>query len=299
MRFLIAGSSGFLGTRLRERLDDLGHDVTSLVRRPPAGSHEVRWDPYAAGLGAEVVDNHDVVVNLAGSPTLGNPHSKKWAERLMNSRVTTTRVLAEAIADSTTKPAFMAGNGIGIYGDHGSQPVTEDSGSRGDALLTRVTRAWQDATEPAAAAGARVCVLRTSPIYDRRSQPLQSLRLLFKAGLGGPLGDGSQYVPMISARDWVDAVVHLAESATAAGPFNLCCEEAPTNEEFTRELAHQLHRPAFLRVPEFVLRPAAGQMANELLGSVNCVPAALVASGFRHRDTDVTAVLREGLDPSR
>jgi hypothetical protein len=299
MRFLIAGSSGFLGTRLREQLGSRGHDVTSLVRRPPTGSGEIRWDPYAAGLGAEVVDNHDVVVNLAGSPTAGNPHSRKWAENLMNSRVTTTRVLAEAIAASATRPAFMAGNGISIYGDHGSQPVGEDAGSRGDALLTRVARPWQDASDPAAAAGARVCVLRTSPIYDRRSQPLGLLRLLFKAGLGGPLGDGSQYVPMISARDWVDAVIHLAESQTAQGPFNLCCEKAPTNEELTRELAHQVHRPAFFRVPASVLRPAAGPMANELLGSVNCVPAALIASGFTHRDPDVSAVLREGLDPSR
>ncbi|MET0999966.1 MAG: DUF1731 domain-containing protein, partial [Marmoricola sp.] len=191
------------------------------------------------------------------------------------------------------------GNGIGVYGDHGAQPLTEEADSRGDALLTRVSRAWQEATGPAQAAGARVCVLRTAPIYDRRSQPLGLLRLLFKAGLGGPLGDGSQYVPMISARDWVDAVIHLAETDSAHGPFNLCCEKAPTNEELTRELAHQVHRPAFFRVPAFVLRPAAGEMANELLGSVNCVPAALVASGFKHRDPDVSAVLREGLDPSR
>jgi hypothetical protein len=217
----------------------------------------------------------------------------------MSSRVSSTRVLADAIAGSETKPAFLAGNGIGVYGDHGAQPVTEDTDSRGDALLTRVSRAWQEAAEPAVSAGARVCVLRTSPVYDRRSQPLKVLRLLFKAGLGGPLGDGSQYVPMISTRDWVDAVVHLAESETAQGPFNLCCEQAPTNREFTRELAHQVHRPAFFRVPAFVLRPAAGPMANELLGSVNCVPAALSASGFSHRDPDVSAVLREGLDPSR
>lgn len=299
MRFLIAGSTGFLGTRLRERLSARGHEVTSLVRRPPAGADEVQWDPYVAGLGVEVVDNHDVVVNLAGSPTAGNPHSKKWAENLMSSRVTTTRVLAETIAASRTRPTFLAGNGIGIYGDHGNQLVTEDAGSRGDSLLTRVSRAWQDATEPAQAAGARVCVLRTSPIYDRRSQPLGMLRLLFRAGLGGPLGDGSQYVPMISTRDWVDAVVHLAETDAASGAFNLCCEQAPTNKEFTRELAHQVNRPAFVRVPAFVLRPAAGPMANELLGSVNCVPAALTASGFTHRDPDVSAVLREGLDPSR
>ena len=297
MRFLIAGSTGFLGTRLRERLNTLGHDVTQLVRRPP-GPGEIQWNPYAAPLGHEVVDNHDVVVNLAGSPTAGNPHSKKWARELMESRVVTTRVLAEAIASSETKPALLAGNGIGYYGDHGDEVVTEETDSRGDALLTRVTRAWQAAAEPAAEAGARVVVIRTSPIYDRRSQPLGILRLLFKAGLGGPLGDGRQYVPMISARDWTDAVVHLAES-DLSGPFNLCAERAPTNAEFTRELAAQVHRPAFFRVPAFVLRPAAGQMANELLGSVNCVPAALLESGFAFRDPDVSAVLREGLSPSR
>jgi uncharacterized protein (TIGR01777 family) len=213
--------------------------------------------------------------------------------------VSTTRVLAEAIAASSTGPAFLAGNGISFYGHHGSEPLTEEADSRGDALLTRVSRAWQQATEPAQAAGARVCVLRTSPVYDRRSQPLGLLRLLFRGGLGGPLGDGRQYAPMMSTRDWVDAVIHLAESDTARGPFNLCCERTPTNEELTRELARQVHRPAFFRVPAWVLRPAAGPMANEILGSVNCVPAALVASGFTHRDPDVSAVLREGLDPSR
>ena len=297
MRFLIAGSTGFLGTRLRERLGALGHDVTQLVRKPP-GPGQVRWDPYTAPLGHEVVDSHDVVVNLAGSPTAGNPHSKKWAENLMNSRVTTTRVLAQAIADSETKPAFVAQNAIGIYGDHGSEVVREDTDSRGDALLTRVSRAWQAATAPAQSAGARVVILRTTPVYDRRSQPLRVMRLLFKAGLGGPLGNGTQYVPMISTRDWVDAVVHLAES-DLSGPFNLCTERAPTNQELTRELAHQVHRPAFFRVPAFVLRPAAGQMANEILGSVNCVPAALLESGFVHSDHDVGAVIREGLSPSR
>jgi uncharacterized protein (TIGR01777 family) len=298
MRFLIAGSSGFLGTRLRDQLTVLGHDVTALVRRD-AGVGEVSWAPYDQPLSPTVVDEHDVVVNLAGSPTAGNPHSKKWAERLMSSRVTTTKVLADAIAASSRKPAFLAGNGIGVYGDHGTQTVTEESDSRGDALLTRVSRAWQEASEPAARAGARVVVLRTSPIYDRRSEPLRALRLLFKAGLGGPLGDDSQFMPMISARDWVDAVIHLAETDTAHGPFNLCCATAPTNEELTRELARLLHRPAFLRVPKAVLAPAAGAMANELLGSVNCVPAALRDSGFTHSDPDVSAVLREGLAPSR
>jgi NAD dependent epimerase/dehydratase family enzyme len=105
-------------------------------------------------------------------------------------------------------------------------------------------------------------------------------------------------MPMISTRDWVDAVLHLADS-DISGPVNLCAERAPTNAEFTRELAHQLHRPAFVRAPAFVIRTAAGPAAGELLGSVNCIPAVLLNSGFVFRDPDVGAVLREGLSPSR
>ena len=159
MRFLIAGSSGFLGTLLREQLGRQGHSVTPLVRRPPGEhpplglDHEVRWDPYESPLGHEVVDDHDVVVNLAGTPTIGNPHSKKWARRLRESRVTTTRVLAEAIAASDTKPRFLAGNAIGYYGDHGDEVITDDSDSRGDALMTRVAARLADRGGPGRGGG--------------------------------------------------------------------------------------------------------------------------------------------------
>lgn len=298
MRFLIAGSSGFLGTKLRERLTSQGHTATSLVRRE-AGAQEVRWDPYSGPLDPAVVDQHDVVVNLAGSPLVGNPHSKKWADELLHSRVVTTRVLAEAIAASSSRPAFLAGNGISFYGDHGDEVLTEDADSRGDALLTRVSRQWQAAADPAVEAGARVCFLRTSPVYDRRSQPLGMLRVLFKTGLGGPLGDGEQFAPMISTRDWVDAVLHLGEHQDASGPFNLCSETTPTNAAFTRELAHQLHRPAVVRAPAFAIRPLGGELGGLVLDSVNARPAALLASGFSFADPDVRAVLREGLSPSR
>ena len=144
-----------------------------------------------------------MVVNLAGAPTAGNPHSQRWADELLRSRVVTTRVLAEAIAAAGGGPSFLAGNGISYYGDHGDEVVTETSDSRGDALLTRVTREWQEATAPAVDAGARVCVLRTSPVLDRASAPLKQLVPLFKLGLGARLGDGRQYFPMISLRDWV------------------------------------------------------------------------------------------------
>ena len=298
---LLAGASGFLGAHLREALVARGHAVTSLTRGETVGDGWATWDPYAGRLDPQVVEAADVVVNLAGSPTLGNPHSKKWARGLRESRVTTTRVLAEAVAGSDRRPALLAGNGISYYGDHvdpGDPVLTESADSRGDALLTSVTREWQAAAQPAADAGARLCVLRTAPVMDRRSAPLKQLRMLTLAGLGGRLGRGRQRMPMISLRDWVGAAVHLAEHSDASGPFNLCCPQTPTNAEFTKALARQLHRPSFATVPTFALKLAAGPMAPELLGSLNVAPSALVASGYEFRDHDVAAVLRTGLSQS-
>jgi uncharacterized protein (TIGR01777 family) len=295
---LLAGASGFLGTHLREALAARGHDITTLVRRPARGLSESTWDPYGGAIDHELVEAVDVVVNLAGAPTLGNPHSQKWARELRDSRVTTTRVLAMAIARSERKPAFLAGNGISYYGDRrdeGDPVLDEDADSRGEALLTSVTREWQEAAGPAAEAGARLCVLRTAPVMDRRSEPLKQLRRLFLAGLGGKLGDGGQHMPMVSLRDWVGAVVHLAEHQDASGPFNICCPHTPTNAEFTEALAAELHRPAFARVPQLVLKVGAGRMAPELLGSLDVVPAALEASGYAFRDPDVVAVVQAGL----
>jgi len=295
MRLLIAGASGFLGRELTAALTAAGHEVVRLVRRSPDGTDESQWDPYAGRLDLDLVESADVVVNLAGTPTAGNPHSKKWARELMESRVTTTRLLAEAIAASSRKPAFLAQNGVAFYGDHGSEVVTETSDSRGDALLSRVTRAWQEAAEPAVAAGARVCVLRTAPVLDKAEPPLQQLLLPFRLGLGARLGDGHQNFPVISLRDWLGAATFLAASDSAAGPFNLCCPVTPTNAEFTDALAGAVGRKARLKAPAVLLRKAAGAMAPELLGSVNARPAALQDAGYTFRDADIAAVIASAL----
>lgn len=295
MKVVIAGSSGFLGSALTDALKQHGHAVVALVRRPSSSPSESSWDPDAGTYDREVIEASDVVVNLAGSPTAGNPHSAKWARELRESRVRTTSTLAAAIAGSDRKPAFLAGNGISYYGDRGAEVLTEESDSRGDALLTSVTREWQAAADPAVQAGARVCILRTSPVMDRHSAPLKQLRLLFRTGLGARLGDGRQFMPMISLPDWTGGVVHLAEHDTASGPVNLICPQPPTNAEFTDELACQLSRPSIVVAPRALIKVGAGAMASELLGSVNARPAALEASGYEFHDRDVAAVLRAGL----
>ncbi|KAA1416985.1 TIGR01777 family protein [Nocardioides humilatus] len=295
LTIVMAGGSGFLGTHLRTELEQRGHQVTALVRRPTQQPDESPWDPYSDQVDRELVAAADVVINLAGSPTLGNPHSKKWSQSLHDSRVRTTAVLAEAIAAAPQPPLFLAGNAIAWYGDHGATTLTEDADTRGHSLMTNVCRDWQAAARPAVDAGARVAYLRTTPVMDKSSAPLQQLRLLFKAGLGGKLGNGRQYMPMISLRDWVGAVAYLAEHPTADGPVNLCCVETPTNAEFTRALADALHRPAFAAVPGPFIKAAAGRVSTELLGSLNTRPQALLDLGYQFADPDVAAVLASGL----
>ncbi len=292
---VIGGASGFLGRHLSAALAERGHTVVALTRRPTSAPDESVWDPYAGVYDRDVVERADVVVNLAGSPTLGNPHSQRWARELRESRVTTTRTLAQAVARSERRPAFLAGNAIAWYGEHGDEPVTEESESRGDSFMTQVTREWQDAAGPAVEAGARVCVLRTAPVMDRAAAPLKQLRLLVKSGLGGRIGSGRQRMPMVSLRDWVGAVTHLVEDESVSGPVNVCCPQTPTNAEFTEALGRAVGRPTKLPVPAFAVRLGAGRISGEVLGSLDLRPAVLERTGYAFRDRTVDEVVRAGL----
>ena len=295
MEIVIAGASGFLGTHLTDHLRSRGHGVTRLVRREGRTSDESSWDPYAGLVDRDLIEQVDVVVNVAGSPTAGNPHSRTWARQHRESRVATTRTLAEAIARSDRKPAFLAQTAVGWYGDHGDEVITEESESRGDSLLTQTARAWQDAAEPAADSGVRLCLLRTAIVMDKASPPLKQMRLAFRLGLGSRLGSGTQFFPIVSLRDWLAAATFLAEHDAASGPFNVSCPRTPTNAELTEALARTVHRPALLVAPATVLKMAAGPMAPELLGSLDVRPAALTAAGHAFADTDVDAVLASAL----
>ncbi|WP_183092806.1 TIGR01777 family oxidoreductase [Nocardioides stalactiti] len=298
MSIVMAGSSGFLGTHLRSELERRGHRVTALVRRPTSLPDESTWDPAVGEVDAELIAAADVVVNLAGSPTLGNPHSKKWSTELRDSRVQTTETLARAVAAAPAPPYLVAGNAVAWSGDHGGALLTEAADTRGHTLMTEVCRVWQAAAQPAIDAGGRVVFLRTSPVMDRSSAPLQQLRLLFKGGLGGKLGNGRQHMPMISLRDWVGAAAFLVEHPTASGPVNMTCVETPTNAAFTKALAAALNRPSFAAVPAPLLKVATGRVSPELLGSVNTRPQALLDLGYAFADPDVEAVVATGLAAS-
>lgn len=294
MQLLLAGSSGFLGTHLTAALRADGHQLTRLVRRAPAAADEVRWSPADGEIPQEVVDAADVVINLCGSPTAGNPHSRRWASDLRTSRVDATRTIANAVARShqlgSGRPALLNGSAIGYYGDHGTRLVAEASDSVGGSLMTSVVREWEAATTVARHAGARVCLLRTAPVMDGASAPLKQMLPLFRLGLGARLGGGSQYFPMVSLRDWVGGVQHLLGTGLA-GPVNLCCPMTPTNTEFTQALADATGRRARLAVPTKLITVGAGRVAPDLLGSCRATPLALRSSGYVFTDHDVRDVI--------
>lgn len=294
---VVAGSSGFLGQHLVAELRERGHTVTTLVRRAPSRG-ESQWDPQAGVVDTTLVQDADVVVNLAGAPLIGNPHSKKWAREVKESRVATTSLLAATVASATSMPALVNASGVSWYGDHGDALLTEASDTRGHAFLTTVAREWEAAAQPAVDAGARVVLLRTAPVQDRTNPPLQAQRLQFKAGLGGRIGPGTQHYPIISLRDWVGAVTFLVEHPTASGPVNLCAPTTPTNADFTRTLAGLVRRPALFAVPSPIIKVAAGAMSPEVLGSLNLRPQALLDLGYSFADPDVDAVLATGLGRS-
>ena len=202
MKWLLAGASGFLGTAIRIRLASEGQQVVRLVRREPATSTEFSWDPDAGQIDMAAFDGVDVAVNLGGVPVAPLPWTESRREQILASRVNTTSTMARgfaAHADGRPRTLIQA-SGIARYGTtSGSEPYTEESPAAGD-YLAQVTTKWEAAAQPAADAGVRVVILRTSPVMDTSGGTFALLKLPWLCGLGATLGDGSQRMPMISLR---------------------------------------------------------------------------------------------------
>jgi len=295
MRFVIAGSSGFLGTALLARLAQDGHEVTRLVRREPTSDGQSRWDPATGQVDQRVIEAADVVVTVAGAPII-KPWTASVRREIRDSRVDATTTLAQAIARSDAPAAFLVQSGADAYGNSRAAMVLDETVSGVDSgLLHRVAVEVEAVAQQAADAGARVCLLRTGAVIDKRGSSLRAMLPVFRLGLGGRVSSGRQYFPTISLRDWVSAVIHLASASSAAGAFNLCAPDPPTNGEFTEALGRALHRPTKLVAPAFVLKKAMGELSGLLLGSVRTVPRRLIDDGFTFQDPTIDEILAQAL----
>lgn len=295
MRFCLAGASGFLGTALEAHLRERDHDVVRLVRRPARHRLEVRWDPAEGIVDQDVIDDVDVVVGLSGAPIAHWPWTASYKRTLLASRLGPTRTLAAAIARAPRPPAFVSGSGINAYGDDRGETVLDEATPRGPGFLADVVEEWEGAASEAVEAGARVCFVRTAPVMDRSGGLLPVVALPFRVGVGGRLGSGAQYFPMVTLRDWLRAVTRLAEDGETSGAYNVVAPEPSTNADFTKTLASALHRPALVPAPAFAMRLVLGGLSTMALGSLRAVPKRLEDDGFVFADPDVRAVVRTAL----
>ena len=280
MKLVLAGGSGFLGTAWRDQLAREGHEVVRLVRGDALAASESHWDPYAGQVDRAVIEDADVVANLAGAPLAHWPWTASYRRTFTDSRVATTRTLAEAIAASDRRPALVAQGGVAGYGDQGDRLLTEDAPVDADTFMGGVVRQWEAATSAASDAGARVAIMRTAVILHRAGGAMKPLTLLYRAGLGGRVGSGEQYFSTMSLVDWVRAATRLATDEDARGAYNLSAPNATTYAEFNAELARMVHRPAVVPVPAVALNALAGTVSSELLNSTRVEPARLLAEGF-------------------
>lgn len=297
MRILIAGASGFLGSRLVERLRGDGHDITRLVRRPARAGDEATWDPTAGQLDPALVAAVDAVINLAGAGVGDKRWTAGYKSLIRSSRVDTTGTLARAISHlaPADRPATMLqGSAVGWYGDTGDRRV-EESAPAGSGFLADVCRVWEAAARPAEDAGARVALLRTGLPLDDDGGLLKPQLLPFRLGVGGKLGSGRQWVPWISLEDWLSAVLFILHRDDLAGPVNVVGPEPVTNAAFTEVFARELRRPAIMPIPGVGLRALLGEFAGEALRSQRVIPGVLTRAGFRYAYPTLEAALRAAL----
>ncbi len=292
MHIIAAGASGFLGTRLLTKLRSAGHRVTQLVRSPPSGADQVRWDPDGGKLGTAVLNGADAVVNLCGVGVGDKRWTPAYKALIRTSRVNPTRLLAGSCAEAGV-PVLINASGIGYYGPRGDE-VVDESGHAGTTFLAGVCVDWENATAAARDAGARVVSLRTGLVLGRDGGLLPKLTLLTKLYAGGRLGSGKQYFPWISATDEIDAMEFLL-TADVSGPVNLTGPAPVTNAEFTRELGRQLRRPTPWMVPKVALDLVLGEFAGEVIAGQNAIPAALTGAGFTFSHATLAEALRAEL----
>jgi uncharacterized protein (TIGR01777 family) len=287
MRVIISGATGLIGKALTSALVARGDEVVSLVR---PGGHSasgptVSWDPSERSVNMAALDDLgavDAIVHLAGAGIADKRWTPGRKAEIRRSRTDGTATLAGAAAEMTTKPSvFVCGSAIGWYGSRGDE-VLDESSSAGEGFLAELCVEWEQAAQPAVDADIRTAYARTGIVLAREGGALAKQLPLFRAGVGGRLGPGTQWTSWISIEDEIRGLLAIIDDEELAGPVDLTAPEPVRNAEFTKSLGRALHRPTLLPVPPFALKAALGaELVDEaLLASQRVLPSALSARGF-------------------
>lgn len=272
---LVTGATGLVGRVLCPRLREAGHEVRELSR----SRGEYRWNVEAGQLDSGILEGVDCVVHLAGESV-----AQRWTpdvkQRIRDSRVGSTQLLVRRILELGLRPDFISASGVSYYGSR-SDHVVDESSEKGGGFLADVVEAWEGAAVPLTEAGLRTVFLRIGVVLSSKGGALEKLLPVFKAGLGGRVGSGKQYMSWIGLSDLVEVFMAAIECSNVCGVVNAVSPEPVTNREFTRQLGRALGRPTWFPVPETVLRGLYGEMATEtILSDLQVRPQRLLGSEF-------------------
>jgi uncharacterized protein len=304
MRVFVTGGTGLIGTRLVKRLESRGDQVVVLTRRPAAarelfgaGVTAVEGDPVSPGDWMAQAAACDGVINLAGENLFARRWNAAFKQLLVDSRVKSTHNVAQALIgaprhkDGEAK-VLVSTSAIGIYGPHGDEELTEDSPSGAD-YLAKLCLDWEQAAEPAGAAGIRTAVVRVGVVLDKNGGALAKLLTPFKLGAGGPVGSGKQWMSWIHHVDLVSLFLLALDNSNANGPLNGTAPNPVTNGDFSKALGRALHRPAFLPTPGFALRLALGEVADVITEGQRVLPNRSLGLGMQYRFPAIDAALAD------
>ncbi|AMG91274.1 TIGR01777 family oxidoreductase [Citrobacter amalonaticus] len=294
MKILVTGGTGLIGGHLVPRLQELGHQVTVLTRRPDNARGKLNdrvtlWDTLED---KQNLDGIDAVINLAGEPIADKRWTTEQKERLCQSRWRITQKLADLINASEMPPSVLiSGSAAGYYGDLGEVVVTEEEPPHNE-FTHKLCARWEQIACEAQSDRTRVCLLRTGVVLAPKGGILGKMIPPFRLGLGGPIGNGRQYLAWIHIDDMVNAILWLLDN-DLRGPFNMVSPYPVRNEQFAHALGHALQRPAILRVPATVIRLLMGESSVLVLGGQRALPKRLEAAGFPFRWYDLEEALAD------
>jgi len=281
-KIAMTGGSGFVGSHLARAFEAMGWDAREIARDDISSGPENL---------AKKIGDADVLVNLAGAPII-----KRWTEGykkiMYQSRVDLTRTLVEAVALMKNKPSVLIStSAVGYYSSSGIHD--EYSYEQADGFLGRMAHDWEQEAMRANLSGVRTVIFRFGIVLGRGGGALKQMLLPFRLGIGGTVGDGSQAFSWVHTEDLIRAFIMAIEVDSVTGIYNLCAPEPSTNRALTKALAKTLGRPAFLRIPEFVLRLQYGQAADVLTKGQSVYPKRLTEAGFRFIFSDLQEAVRD------
>jgi uncharacterized protein (TIGR01777 family) len=282
MNILITGGTGLIGSQLVPFLATQ-HKLVIITRNVSMAENVLghKVSLHSSLDHFDNLDEFDAVINLAGEPIVENRWTKKQKQRIESSRWETTQTLVDLINKSDAPPSFLiSGSAIGYYGRQGSEKIDESFTDVHQEFSHSLCEKWEQIAMQAQSENTRVCTIRTGIVLSKKGGALSKMLMPFKMGLGGPIGNGMQYMSWIHIQDLLRAMQFLLDNQTCQGPFNFTAPNPVENKVFAQTFAKRLKRPAIFPMPAFVLRIMMGEMSDLLLFGQNVVPAKLLEKGF-------------------